>query len=134
MKGAFMFATGVENSSPTIHQGRTRIDEMEKCGHYANWRTDFDCVEELGINFLRYGVPLYRVLLGPEKYDWSFTDEVFGELRRRGIVPITDLCHFGVPDWIGNFQNPDFPPLFAEYAGAFARRFPWVQLYTPVNE
>jgi beta-glucosidase/6-phospho-beta-glucosidase/beta-galactosidase len=49
-------------------------------------------------------------------------------------VPIVDLCHFGVPDFIGDFQNPDFPKLFADYAGAFARRFPWVQLYTPVNE
>ena len=39
-----------------------------------------------------------------------------------------------MPDWIGNFQNPDFPALFAEYARAFAERFPWVQLYTPVNE
>ena len=49
-------------------------------------------------------------------------------------MPIVDLCHFGVPDWIGNFQNPDFPKLFADYARAFAERFPWVQLYTPVNE
>jgi beta-glucosidase/6-phospho-beta-glucosidase/beta-galactosidase len=39
-----------------------------------------------------------------------------------------------VPDWIGDFQNPDFPELFADYARAFAQRFPWVQLYTPVNE
>src|SRR5205085_11188094 len=57
-----------------------------------------------------------------------------GELHRLDIVPIVDLCHFGVPDWIGNFQNPDFPKLFAAYARAFAQRFPWVQLYTPVNE
>src|SRR5205823_92805 len=28
----------------------------------------------------------------------------------------------------------DWPALFAEYAGAFAARFPWVQCYTPVNE
>ena len=49
-------------------------------------------------------------------------------------MPIVDLCHFGVPDWIGNFQNPDFPEIFARYAKAFAQRFPWVQLYTPVNE
>jgi beta-glucosidase/6-phospho-beta-glucosidase/beta-galactosidase len=49
-------------------------------------------------------------------------------------LPIADLCHFGVPDWIGDFQNPDFPRYFAEYAGEFARRFPWVQYYTPVNE
>src|SRR3954465_12017126 len=62
------------------------------------------------------------------------SDLTFGELRRRNIIPIVDLCHFGVPDWIGDFQNPDFPELFAEYARAFAQRFPWVQLYTPVNE
>ena len=32
----FMFATGIENSIPTINNGRTRIDEMEKCGHYKH--------------------------------------------------------------------------------------------------
>ncbi len=130
----FLFATGIENSNPTIHQGRTRVDEMELCGHYRHWRKDFECVEALGIRFLRYGPPIYRCYLGPERYDWSFADETFGVLRQRQITPIVDLCHFGVPDWIGNFQNPDFPRLFAEYAAAFARRFPWVQLYTPVNE
>src|SRR5205823_3023979 len=50
------------------------------------------------------------------------------------IIPIVDLCHFGVPDWIGNFQNPDFPGCFAEYAKAFAERFPHLQYYTPINE
>src|SRR5262245_37573921 len=102
MTPSFMFATGVENSSPTIQGGRTRIDEMEKCGHYAQWQKDFDCVDELGVHFLRYGVPLHRVFLAPHKYDWEFTDLVFKDLRRREILPIADLCHFGVPDWIGN--------------------------------
>ena len=129
-----MFATGVENSIPTIHNGKTRVDEMEVCGHYKHWRTDFDCVEELGLHFLRYGPPLHRTYLGPGRYDWEFADLTLGDLKRRDITPIVDLCHFGVPDWIGNFQNPDFPQLFATYAGAFADRFPWVQLYTPVNE
>src|SRR3546814_9454773 len=55
-------------------------------------------------------------------------------MRRRDIIPIVDLCHFGVPDWIGNFQNEDFGRLFAGYAADFADRYPWVQLYTPVNE
>src|ERR1051326_916429 len=129
-----MFATGIENSAPTIRGGKTRMDELELCGHYDRWREDFDCVQSLGIRFLRYGPPLHRTHLGPGRYDWSFADATFGELRRRQITPITDLCHFGVPDWIGNFQNPDFPELFAEYARAFARRFKWVQLFTPVNE
>ncbi|WP_445500800.1 family 1 glycosylhydrolase [Microvirga sp. G4-2] len=130
----FMFATGIENSIPTINNGRTRIDQMEKCGHYRYWQTDFDLLDELDIQVLRYGPPLHTTFLGPGRYDWSFADVTFGELERRNIIPIVDLCHFGVPDWIGNFQNPDFPELFASYAAAFARRFPWVQLYTPINE
>jgi len=91
-------------------------------------------VRQLGIRTLRYGVPLYRTWLGPGRYDWDFADQAFGELRRLGITPITDLCHFGVPDWIGNFQNPDFPEQFEVYATAFATRYPWIKLYTPVNE
>jgi beta-glucosidase/6-phospho-beta-glucosidase/beta-galactosidase len=134
MTAAFMFATGIENSSPTIKDGRVRVDEMARCGHYDLWRDDFDKVQELGIKFLRYGIPLHHVFLGPERFDWSFTDETFGDLRKRGIIPIADLCHFGVPDWLGNFQNPEFPECFADYAWAFAHRYPWVQLYTPVNE
>ena len=131
---SFMFATGIENSYPTINGGKTRVDEMEKCGHYKYWKTDFALVEELGIRFLRYGPPIHTVWLGEGRYDWEFTDLAFEEIRRRDIVPIVDLCHFGVPDWIGNFQNPDFPRLFQGYARAFAERFPWVQVYTPINE
>ena len=37
-----MFATGIENSIPTIDNGRTRVDQMESCGHYRHWRLDFD--------------------------------------------------------------------------------------------
>jgi beta-glucosidase len=129
-----MFATGIENSIPTIDGGKTRIDQMESCGHYKHWRADFDCVEELGIHYLRYGPPLHTCYRGPGRYDWEFADQTLGDLKRRNITPILDLCHFGVPDWIGNFQNPDFPQLFALYAGAFAERYPWIQLYTPVNE
>ncbi|MBB4039880.1 beta-glucosidase/6-phospho-beta-glucosidase/beta-galactosidase [Microvirga flocculans] len=130
----FLFATGIENSYPTIQNGRVRRDQMEECGHYRLWERDFDLLEELDVRFLRYGPPLHRTFLGQGRYDWEFADLTFARLKERDIVPIVDLCHFGVPDWIGNFQNPDFPALFAEYAGAFARRFPWVQLYTPVNE
>jgi beta-glucosidase/6-phospho-beta-glucosidase/beta-galactosidase len=131
---AFIFATGIENSAPTIEGGKVRMDELEKCGHYERWKEDFDLVCDLGIHFLRYGPPIHRTFLGEGKYDWLFADETFADLKRRNIAPIADLCHFGVPDWIGDFQNCDFPGLFAAYAREFAERFPWVQLYTPVNE
>ena len=134
MTSKFLFATGIENSNPTINNGRVRVDELEKCGHYKYWKKDFDLVQEMGISFLRYGPPIHKTFLGENHFDWSFSDEVFNSLQQHKIIPIVDLCHFGVPDWIGNFQNPDFPALFAGYAKAFATRYPWVQLYTPVNE
>lgn len=133
----FMFTTGMENSYPTIQlpDGKTkRVDEMAKADHYRRWQEDFNLVTELGIEFLRYGPPYYKTHTGPGKFDWAFTDMTFNALSTLGITPIVDLCHFGVPDWLGNFQNPDFPHYFAEYAGAFAKRFPALQLYTPINE
>ena len=130
----FLFATGIENSYPTIDGGRTRVDQMQSSGHYDRWRTDFGLLDWLGVRFLRYGPPIHTTWLGPGRYDWSFADQTFGELLAKDINPIVDLCHFGVPDWLGNFQNPDFARLFPDYCAAFARRFPWVQLYTPVNE
>jgi beta-glucosidase/6-phospho-beta-glucosidase/beta-galactosidase len=130
---SFLFATGIENSYPTLPGGR-RIDQMEKCGHYERWEEDFQLVRELGLDALRYGPPYYRTHAAPDRYDWTTSDEPMGRLRDLGVEVIADLCHFGVPDWLGGFQDEAFPVLFAEYARAFARRYPWVRYYTPVNE
>ncbi len=130
----FLFATGIENSAPTLDGGRVRRDQLAECNFYSRWREDFALVKQIGCGVLRYGPQLHETLRGPDRHNWAFADETFAALRAQGTTPVVDLCHFGVPDWVGDFQNPDFPQLFAVYAGAFARRFPWVQLYTPVNE
>jgi beta-glucosidase len=133
----FMFATGIECSYPLIASpqgGSERRDQMLECGHYDRWREDLELTREIGCRYLRYGLPYHTLHRGPGSYDWSFADQVLPEMRAMGIVPILDLCHFGVPDWLGNFQNPDFPHHFAEYARAVAERFPWIRFYTPVNE
>lgn len=130
----FMFATGIECSYPTIDQGSRRRDEMELTGHYDLWQEDLRLAREIGITHIRYGPPLHLIFEGPGRYDWSYIDPQMEELRDFGPEPIVDLCHFGVPDWLGNFQNPDIGAALEEYAGAFAERFPWVKFYTPVNE
>lgn len=130
----FMFATGIESSYPTLERGRWRMDLLDATGHYRHWRDDLRLVRSTGLRTLRYGPPLHRTLIGPGRFDWSFTDEVVPEMQRLGIEPIMDLCHFGVPDWLENFQNPEVPVALADYARAFARRYPSVRLYTPVNE
>jgi beta-glucosidase len=135
-RARFLFATGIECSYPVITSGNgsLRRDQMAECGHYERWREDLQLVLETGCTYLRYGPPYYAMHLGPGRYDWSLCDEVLPAMRAIGIVPIIDLCHFGVPDWIGDFQNADWPVHFAEFARAFAERYDWVRLYTPVNE
>ncbi len=132
--GNFMFATGIECSYPTIKNGTIRRDLLAECGHYEHWKEDFGLVKELGLNVLRYGLPYYSIQISQDKFDWSFADEVMNEMKRVKITPILDLMHFGVPDWVGNFQNPELPIFFSKYAGAVAKRYPWVKFYTPVNE
>ena len=132
--GNFMFATGIECSYPTIQQGTVRRDLLRECGHYDRWKEDLGLVKEMGLNVLRYGLPYYSIHKGAGKYDWTFADLAMAEIKRLGITPILDLLHFGLPDWIGDFQNPELPVYFAEYCGAVAKRYPWVRYYTPVNE
>jgi beta-glucosidase/6-phospho-beta-glucosidase/beta-galactosidase len=132
--GNFMFATGIECSYPTINNGKTRRDQLLECKHYEMWKTDLQLVKELGLRVLRYGLPYYSIHKGAGRYDWSFADEVMEQIRKLKITPILDLMHFGVPDWIGDFQNPELPIHFSKYASAVAKRYPWVRFYTPVNE
>ena len=136
----FMFAAGIECSYPTIAGGQ-RIDQLAMTGHYDLWQTDLGLAHDLGLRYLRYGPPIHRIHLGPGQYDWSWLDPVMAEMQRLRIEPIIDLLHFGLPDWIGTadserpwFQNPQWPDHFADYAAAFARRYPHVRYYTPVNE
>ena len=130
----FMFATGVECSYPTIENGRWRRDEMDSTRHYRLWQEDLRLAREIGITHIRYGPPLHLIYGGPGQYDWDYIDPQMAELQEFGPEPIIDLCHFGVPAWLENFQNPGIGPALKEYAAAFAERFPWVRFYTPVNE
>ena len=130
----FIFATGIECSYPTVESGRWRRDEMYESRHYSFWQRDFELAREIGATHLRYGPPLHLVFAAPGTYRWEVVDEPMAELETHGPEPIVDLCHFGLPGWLENFQNPDIASALPEYAGAFAERYPWVRFYTPVNE
>jgi beta-glucosidase/6-phospho-beta-glucosidase/beta-galactosidase len=130
----FMFATGIECSYPTIDQGKTRRDMLAECDHYNRYKEDLGLVKEMGLKVLRYGLPYYSIQKGAGKYDWEFADLAMAEMQRLEITPILDLMHFGVPDWLGNFQNPELVVHFADYCEQVAKRYPWVRYYTPVNE
>ena len=129
----FMFATGIENSYPTIDGGAIASTRWRSAATTSSGATTSTASRSSASASSATG----RRCTAPGSGRGATTGTsptTFGELLRRDITPIADLCHFGVPDWLGNFQNPDFPALFADYARAFAERYRWVQLYTPVNE
>lgn len=129
----FVAATGIECSAPVI-AGGVRMDELAKTGHYDHVDEDIRLVAELGIRYLRYGIPIHLANPAPGRYDWDFTDRAMAAHRREGVEPIVDLLHFGLPDDVDGFGDTGFPDRFAAFAAAFAERFPWVRYYTPVNE
>lgn len=68
----FIFAIGIENSAPLIAgpDGKDlRRDEMTLCGHDKRFAEDFALAKEVGVSHLRYGVPWYRVHVGPGRFD-----------------------------------------------------------------
>ena len=96
---SFIFATGIENSNPTLKNGTVRVDELEKCGHYEHWQTDFALLQDLDIRFVRYGPPIHRTWLAHDRYDWDFADQTFGLLKRLNItqssISATSACQTG---------------------------------------
>jgi len=132
--GNFMFATGIECSNPTIKNGTIRRDLLEECGHYERFEEDLNLIKDLGLKVVRYGLPYYKINHAPGNYDFEFADRAMRLIRELELTPILDLMHFGVPDWVGDFQNPELPIHFADYVAAVVDRYPWVRFYTPVNE
>jgi dTDP-4-dehydrorhamnose reductase len=96
---------------------------------------DLDRIAALGIRTLRYPVVWETVAPDrPDRFDWAWHDERLGRARQLGIRPIAGLLHHGSGPAYSNLLDPAFPDLFAAYARRVAERYPWIDLYTPVNE
>lgn len=114
--------------------GDEYFDQLERSGH-ATRLSDLDLLASLGIRALRYPVLWERTAPeGPARADWRWADERLAHLRELGVRPIVGLVHHGSGPRYTSLVDPCFPEKLAEYAGAVAARFPWVEAYTPVNE
>jgi beta-glucosidase/6-phospho-beta-glucosidase/beta-galactosidase len=135
----FAWALGIEDTFvPQVAARSGRIlDEYVLTQHDRLWREDLRMIADLGVRYLRYGIPWYLVNPAPGRWDWGWTDEVLPYLvEDLGINPILDLVHYGAPLWLeGTFLAPDYPARVAEYADAVADRYGHlVRLWTPLNE
>ncbi len=110
------------------------FSQVERNGH-AHRCCDIARFASLGITSIRYPILWERTAPhGPASSDWTWPDERLPALRQAGITPIVGLVHHGSGPAHTSLVDPDFAPALAEYAGAVAKRYPWIDHYTPVNE
>lgn len=122
---------GIECSLNRV--GDRRFDQLARSGHYERG-DDLERVARLGIRTLRYPLLWEHAARNGPEYDWRFADARLPMLRALGITPIAGLVHHGCGPDHAAFPRPEFAPGLADYAAAVARRFPWIEWYTPINE
>jgi beta-glucosidase len=137
-RGARLCAQKWLNMTATCYNiPQLEADEYEWTQHYANWEGDLLLArEDLGLRYLRYTVPWYKVNPAPHSYDWEWTDRVIEKATALDLDLILNPIQFGTPEWLKNgFGNPDFPEYATEYFGQLADRYSdTVKFYTPHNE
>ncbi|WP_230530351.1 family 1 glycosylhydrolase [Microvirga roseola] len=109
-------------------------DQSSETGH-GDRIEDLDRIAVLGIRTLRYPVLWESVSPEhPDRRDFSWHDERLQRLRQLEIRAIAGLCHHGSGPRYTNMLDPAWPELLARHASHVARRYPHLDLYTPVNE
>ncbi|GAB3429026.1 sugar nucleotide-binding protein [Massilia solisilvae] len=110
------------------------FSQLDRNGHASRF-DDIARFAALGIRAIRYPVLWERTAPdGLSRADWSWADERLRALRDAGVTPIAGLVHHGSGPRHTSLLDPAFAPQLAEYAGAVAARYPWLEYYTPVNE
>ncbi|TPI11216.1 glycoside hydrolase [Mesorhizobium sp. B4-1-3] len=130
MKDSLEIWGGVECSMVRLRDGIR--DQLRATGHFDR-AGDLSLIAETGIKTLRYPV-LWELVEGDGSRDWRWPDARLDELRRLGVRPIAGLVHHGSGPKSTHVLDPDFPGLLAGYAGQVAERYPWLEMFTPVNE
>jgi dTDP-4-dehydrorhamnose reductase len=108
--------------------------QLHDTGHWSRM-SDLDAMAELGVKATRY--PIVWETVAPEvptELDLSWHDKRLERLRELGIKVIAGLVHHGSGPKYASMLDPHFPRMLGEYAGRIARRYPWIESWTPVNE
>ena len=123
---------GVECSVVRVGEGWR--DQVVETGHDGR-TADLDLIAAAGIRTLRYPVLWERV--APDRLeccDWRWSDERLGRLRDLGVAPIVTLVHHGSGPRYTDLLDPGFARGLAAHAARVAERYPWLTMWTPVNE
>jgi len=123
---------GVECTVARI-QDRYR-NQIVETGHFER-PDDLNAIAALGIRTLRYPV-LWETISpdNPAHSDWRWHDKHLSRLRELGMAPIAGLLHHGSGPHYTHLLDPTLPDMLARHAERVATRYPWINMFTPVNE
>lgn len=114
--------------------GDAHFDQLELTGHQDR-HGDLERLAWLGIKALRYPVLWERMTAtGPGEVSWDWTDTRLNRIREIGLRPIVGLVHHGSGPKVTNLLDSNFATGLAAHAALVARRYSWVEEWTPVNE
>ncbi|MGI8704469.1 MAG: family 1 glycosylhydrolase [Sphingomicrobium sp.] len=117
-----------------VRVGDDYRNQLVDTGHWCRIE-DLDAMAHLGVKAVRYPIVWETVAPQvPSELDFSWHDKRLNRLRELGIQVIGGLVHHGSGPRYTSLLDPDFPKLLADYASKVARRYPWIETWTPVNE
>lgn len=114
--------------------GDRYFNQLQRSGHCDRLQ-DLRHFAGFGLKTLR--TPLLWEALAPvavDQIEWRWSDRWMAEIQSLGIQPVAGLLHHGSGPRYTDLLDPEFPQKFARYAAGIARRYPWIEFYTPINE
>lgn len=109
-------------------------NQVVETGHHDRL-DDLDRIAALGIRTVRY--PIIWETIAPDspgQCDWHWHDQRLQRLKQLGLRVIAGLMHHGSGPRYTTLLDPALPELLAAHAANVARRYPWIDCFTPVNE
>ncbi len=122
---------GIECS--TVRIGDTWRDQVHETGHHDRGTDDIALAAALGLRTLRYPVLWERSVPGG-RGGWDWHDRQLGALQDHGIKIVAGLVHHGSGPAGTDLLDPGFGEKLALHAREVARRYPFIDAWTPVNE
>jgi branched-chain amino acid transport system permease protein len=89
----------------------------------------------LGIKKIR--IPCLWEMVAPidlDRCNWDQIDEQLAQCKKFEVTPVVHFLHHGSGPTYTSLIDPDFPEKFATYARSFAKRYPWIEDYSLINE
>ncbi|MGI4745161.1 MAG: family 1 glycosylhydrolase [Janthinobacterium lividum] len=124
---------GVECS--VVRVGDIWRDQVVDTGHDMRGTHDIDLIADLGIRTLRYPVLWERLATGQSSdFNWGWHDRQLDRLGQHKIEVAAGLLHHGSGPRKTSLLDPSMGKGLAVHAGLVAERYPFIKLWTPVNE